>query len=79
MPTQKQPTFEEALARLEAIVAQLEKGDLLLEQALTLFEEGAGLMKQCSQALDAAEQKVAKLLPGPGGAPMEEPMEDLAL
>ena len=79
MPTQKQPTFEEALARLEVIVSQLEKGDLPLEEALTLFEEGAGLMKQCAKALDAAEQKVAKLLPGPGGLPVEEPMEDMEL
>ena len=79
MPTQKQPTFEEALARLEVIVSKLEKGDLPLDEALALFEEGAGLMKGCSQALDAAEQKVAKLLPGPDGAPVEAPMEDLEL
>ena len=77
MPAKKQPTFEEAMARLEAIVAQLEKGDLPLEQALTLFEEGTGLMKQCSKTLDAAEQKVVKLLRGPDGAPVEAPMEDL--
>ena len=77
MPDKKQLSFEEAMARLEAIVSQLEKGDLPLEEALTLFEEGAGLMKQCSQALDVAEQKVAKLLPGPEGLPVEAPMEDL--
>jgi exonuclease VII small subunit len=34
-------------------------------------------MKQCSQALDKAEQKVAKLFPGLDGAPVEEPMEDM--
>lgn len=79
MPTKKQPTFEEALARLEVIVSRLEQGDLPLEDALGLFEEGAGLMKQCSQALDKAEQKVAKLFPGPEGAPVEEPMEELEL
>lgn len=76
MPTKKQPTFEEAMARLETIVAQLEKGDLPLEESLTLFEEGAGLMKLCTKALDQAEQKVMKLLPGAGGTPTTEEMEE---
>lgn len=77
MPTKKQLSFEEAMDRLEIIVSQLEKGELPLEDALALFEEGAGLMKQCSKALDQAEQKVAKLLPGAGGLPVEEPMEPM--
>ncbi len=76
MPAKK-PTFEQSMARLEAIVAALEKGDAPLEEALALFEEGAGLMKQCSAELDKAEQKVRKLLPGPGGEPVEEPMEEM--
>lgn len=76
MPTKKL-TFEQSMARLEAIVAALEKGDAPLDQALALFEEGAGLMKQCSAELDKAEQKVRKLLPGPGGKPAEEPMEEM--
>lgn len=76
MPTKKQPTFEEAMARLETIVAQLEKGDLPLEESLALFEEGAGLMKLCTKALDQAEQKVMKLLPGAGGMPTTEEMEE---
>jgi len=73
----KKLTFEESLARLEAIVTALEKGDTPLDQALALFEEGAGLMKQCSAELDKAEQKVRKLLPSPDGGPAEEPMEDM--
>ena len=36
-------------------------------------------MKQCAKALDQAEQKVTKLLPGPDGSPIEEPMEELEL
>lgn len=72
MPAKKQ-TFEQAMARLEVIVARLEKGDAPLEESLTLFEEGTALMKQCSAALDKAEQKVAKLFPGADGAPVEEP------
>ncbi|MCI9605743.1 MAG: exodeoxyribonuclease VII small subunit [Oscillospiraceae bacterium] len=78
MPTKK-PTFEEALARLEVIVARLEQGEVPLEEALGLFEEGTALMKQCSTALDKAEQKVAKLLPGLNGAAVEEPMEEMEL
>ena len=78
MPTKK-PTFEEALARLEVIVARLEQGEAPLEEALGLFEEGTALMKQCSTALDKAEQKVAKLLPGLNGAAVEEPMEEMEL
>ena len=78
MPTKK-PTFEESLARLEVIVARLEQGEVPLEEALGLFEEGTALMKQCSTALDKAEQKVAKLLPGLNGAAVEEPMEEMEL
>ena len=78
MPTKK-PTFEEALARLEVIVARLEQGEVPLEEALGLFEEGTALMKQSSTALDKAEQKVAKLLPGLNGAAVEEPMEEMEL
>ena len=49
------------------------------ERSLGLFEEGTALMKQCSTALDKAEQKVAKLLPGLNGAAVEEPMEEMEL
>ena len=73
----KKLDFEQAMARLEEIVTALERGDAPLEEALKLFEEGAGLMKQCSAALDKAEQKVSKLLAGPDGKPMEVPMEDM--
>lgn len=75
----KKPTFEEAMARLETIVAGLEKGDVPLEEAMGLFEEGTALMKQCSQALDKAEQKVAKLISAADGSPVEEPMEEMEL
>ena len=49
----------------------LERGDAPLEQAMTLFEEGAVLLRQCSAALDAAEQKVTLLTAGEDGQPME--------
>ena len=69
----KKQTFEQEIARLEEIVGLLERGDAPLEQAMTLFEEGAKLIAACSQELDAAEQKVVKLMKGPDGAPVELP------
>ncbi len=58
---EKKLTFEQAMARLEEIVAQLEAGEQPLDQSLSLYEEGAKLMKQCAALLDKAEQKVTKL------------------
>ena len=58
---EKKLTFEQAMARLEEIVAQLEAGDHPLAESLSLYEEGAKLMKQCVTMLDKAEQKVMKL------------------
>ena len=64
-------TFEENMARLEALVVQLERGDAPLSESLALFEEGAKLVSQCRKELDGAEQKVVKLMKGPDGAPIE--------
>lgn len=77
MPTKKQLSFEDSMKRLEEIVARLDSGEAPLEEALALFEEGSGLIKTCSAALDKAEQKVHKLLPGPDGAPVEAEMEEM--
>ena len=70
---EKKLTFEQAMARLEEIVAQLEAGEQPLEQSLALYEEGAKLMKQCSTMLDKAEQKVTKLRVDANGALEEVP------
>jgi exodeoxyribonuclease VII small subunit len=56
------PKFEECLQRLEQIVDQLEKGDIPLEQALALFEEGMKLSNDCRSELETAEGKVEILL-----------------
>lgn len=50
--------FEDALARLEKIVAELEKGDLPLDDSLKIFEEGIKLSKNCLKMLDDAEKKI---------------------
>jgi exodeoxyribonuclease VII small subunit len=54
--------FEECLQRLEKIVGELEKGDVPLERALTLFEEGIQLSNSCRKELEEAEGKVEILL-----------------
>lgn len=72
----KKMSFEEALGRLEEIVRHLEKGDLPLSESLKLFEEGSGLLKNCSTMLDEAEQKVVKLKKGEDRQPVELPFED---
>jgi exodeoxyribonuclease VII small subunit len=54
-------SFEEALSRLESIVQALEAGGLVLEEAISLFEEGMRLARICNQRLDAAELKISQL------------------
>ncbi len=55
-------TFETSLASLERIVANLESGDLPLDRALELFEEGVALARRCQSQLGDAERKVEMLL-----------------
>jgi exodeoxyribonuclease VII small subunit len=54
--------FERSIKELESIVENMESGDLSLESAMTQFEKGVVLTRQCQQALQAAEQKVKILL-----------------
>lgn len=56
------PKFEECLQRLEEVVNQLERGDVPLERALKLFEEGVQLSNSCRKELEEAEGKVEILL-----------------
>ena len=71
-------SYEEAVERLNRIVTDLEKGNLPLADALSLFEEGTSLMKRCTELLDQAEQKVVKLKKGADGSPEELPFEEEA-
>jgi exodeoxyribonuclease VII small subunit len=56
------PKFEECLDRLEKIVGELEKGDVSLDRALELFDEGMKLSGSCRKELEEAEGKVEILL-----------------
>lgn len=68
-------TFEQQIARLEEIVARMEKGDAELAESLALFDEGTGLIASCSKLLDEAEQKVVRLMKGADGASVELPFD----
>jgi exodeoxyribonuclease VII small subunit len=62
------PSFEQSLAQLETLVSDMEDGNLSLEDALSAFETGIKLTRQCQQALQAAELKV-QILSNPDGEP----------
>ena len=66
--TAKPKTFEQMLARLDEIVRSL---DAPLEESLSLYTEGAELIRTCTKQLDEAEQTVVKLQKGADGAPVE--------
>jgi exodeoxyribonuclease VII small subunit len=55
-------TFESSLAELEKIVAQLESGDLPLEESLKLFEDGVRLSRECRERLTEAERRIEVLM-----------------
>jgi len=55
-------TFEEQLKELEAVVARLERGELSLEENVSLFERGVHLSNACKQQLAEAESRVQVLL-----------------
>ena len=57
-------SFETAYAELEAIIAQLDSGDLPLEDSMRLFERGRKLSEYCQTLLDRAELRVSQLLEG---------------
>ncbi len=77
MSTDAEQGFESALASLEDRVRQLEAGDVSLEQALTLFEQGVELARTCHEQLEAAEERVASLVRGPNGID-ERPLDDVS-
>ncbi len=54
-------TFEEAMSRIQVIVSTLEKGDVQLQEATTLFEEGLALIDFCEKQLNQFSEKVNEL------------------
>lgn len=77
MPVKKKNVdFEQSLNTLEALVKQMEKGDLSLEESLRAFEQGIQLTRDCQARLAAAEQQVQKLVEEQGEIHLE-PFETL--
>jgi exodeoxyribonuclease VII small subunit len=63
MTTKRIPknSFEESLKRLEKIVDSLERGEVTIDEALDLYEEGMKLSKSCAEKLKIAEMRIKKL------------------
>ena len=71
-------SFEAAMKELEAVVTQLERGDVELEASIKLYERGAELKKHCEKKLAEAEEKVAAItLDGEGNPIGTKPVEGL--
>ena len=71
MSAKKTVNLEKTLADLEALVEELESGDLPLEKAMKKFEDGIKLTRACQTALKDAEQKVEILVQSAGGENLE--------
>jgi len=62
-------SFEAAMQELEQVVGKLERGDVALEESITLYERGAELKKRCEAKLKEAEEKVAAITLDADGSP----------
>ncbi len=70
-----EPEFEKSLGRLEEIVKKLENGNLSLEEAMKLFEEGVQLSRSCQKQLEEAEKRVEMLVKKADGSLARVPFE----
>ncbi len=70
-------SFEEAMAALETVVSQLERGEVALEQSIALYERGAALKAHCAGKLKDAEEKVEMIRAAEGRAVGVTPVEGM--
>ena len=63
-------SFEQALAELEAIVSRLERGDVPLEESVSIYERGEALKKRCEALLNQADERVQKISADKNGSPL---------
>ena len=68
-------TFEQALQQLEAIVQQLEKGQVPLEESIAIYEKGTALKAHCETKLRDAEARIEKIVISPSGAVSTAPFD----
>ena len=71
----KEMSFEEAMRELEAVVSKLDRGDVALEESITLYERGAALKAHCETKLKAAQEKVERIVVESGRAAGTEPAD----
>jgi exodeoxyribonuclease VII small subunit len=72
----KKLSFEKALAELEQIVQKLERGDVALEESVTIYERGEALKRRCEELLRQAEARVEKITLDAAGKPTgTEPLD----
>lgn len=62
-------SFEEALKSLEEVVRRLEGGEVPLDESIALYERGEALRRHCQARLDAAQERIEKIVAGPDGQP----------
>lgn len=76
-PTEEM-SFETAMAELEKVLGQLERGDVALDESIALYERGAALKARCETKLKEAEEKVAAItLDGDGNPTGAAPVKGL--
>ena len=63
-------SFEKAVAELESIVARLERGDVALDESISIYERGELLKKHCETLLNAAESRIEKIRLDRAGKPL---------
>ena len=68
----KTKSFEESIARLEAIVKLLESGEASLDESIKLYSEGVKLVGECNKKLDETERKIKLLTVGTDGEVIEQ-------
>ncbi|MDE1466823.1 exodeoxyribonuclease VII small subunit [Aurantiacibacter sp. D1-12] len=61
-------SFEDALRALEDVVRKLESGEAKLDESIDLYERGEKLRQHCQARLDAAQERIEKIVAGPDGA-----------
>jgi exodeoxyribonuclease VII small subunit len=69
-PKKNSETFESAVARVEQIAAQMETGDLPLEDLVRVYEEGLRLIRFCSERLEEAEKRLQVITRDAAGRPL---------
>lgn len=75
MSENPEPPLEAILTRLQEVASELERGDVPLERALALFEEGVRLARDGGSRLDRAEARVEELLATAGGGTELRPLD----